>query len=114
MALRMPPCSVSRPRWLGRQAEQSGHVQGHTPIVQMPPCPVAKRARGTLGRHERTKGGGKEIKEERRKGEKGEKLVQELTKLVEERQPRGTKTSMDHALSRHHHQRKDRADLAAK
>ena len=46
-----------------------------------------KGARGKLGRHERNKGGGKGIKEERRKGKKGEKLVQELTKLAE-RQPR--------------------------
>ena len=33
MALRMPLCSVSHARWLGRQAEQSGHVRGHTPSV---------------------------------------------------------------------------------
>ena len=46
MAHRMPLCSVSHPRRLGRQAEQLGHVQGHTPSVQMPSCPVAKREPG--------------------------------------------------------------------
>ena len=111
MALRMPLCSVSHPRWLGRQVEQSGHVQAHTPSVVDASVPSGKESKGHAGltrekqrRWQRDQRRAQERKDMGKAGARTDKNWRQ--KGNHERDTTRTKTSMDHALSRHHHQAK--------